>query len=446
MNRGRAARALLSLLFLSHCTPLSAQEWTRFRGPNGTGLSDAATVPATWTEKDYNWRVTLPGLGHSQPVLWGEKIFLTSALEKGHRRLVLCVSAEDGSVLWQRQISSKTHGKHALNSFASSTPAVDAERVYVVFAHPDEQLLIAFDHSGNESWRHKLGSFVSQHGQGTSPILFEDLVILGNEQGQGREGGGDRAASGGGASSAGDAAESYLLALERATGKLRWKTPRETARVSYSTPCVYLPKDGPAQVIFNSLAHGITSVDARTGAPLWDAKCFTMRTCSSPVIAGGIVLGTCGSGGGGNYLVAVRAGGNGDVLATHEAYRLDDAIPYVPTPLVKGDRVFTFSDRVAVASCFEASTGKTVWQQRVGLQFWASPVCVADRIYGVARDGQVLVIAAADEYREIARVSLGEPSHTTPAVAGGRIYFRTFSERDDCTHLISLGGKKLAAN
>ena len=163
-----------------------------------------------------------------------------------------------------------------------------------------------------------------------------------------------------------------------------------------------------------------------------------MRSCSSPVIAGDVIMGTCGSGGGGNYLVAVPPG-KGTVK---EVYRLKKAVSYVPPPLIRKGLMFVFSDKVDVASCYQASTGKTLWQKRVDAFFWGSPICVEDRIYIVSREGTVLVLAASDEYKELARIDLGAPSRSTPCIAGGRMYIRTYDSAKESGRLLSIGGKK----
>ncbi|HEY5315983.1 MAG TPA: PQQ-binding-like beta-propeller repeat protein, partial [Pirellulales bacterium] len=161
------ARCCLILATLACAVaPVQAQEWTRFRGPNGTGISLAKSVPTRWTESDYNWSVALPGIGHSSPVAWGDKIFVTSANEDTAERMVLCLDAADGHVLWKHNYSSAVHPKHLRNSFASSTPAVDQNHVYVSWTAPEEYTLMALDHDGRDAWRINLGPFVSQHSGG----------------------------------------------------------------------------------------------------------------------------------------------------------------------------------------------------------------------------------------------------------------------------------------
>ena len=168
----------ICVLCAAFAAPSPAQEWARFRGPNGSGESEAKTVPGTWTEADYNWKVELPGIGHSSPAVWGEKIFVLSANPDDATRFVLCLSASDGRTLWNKSFPSKTHHLHDRSSYASCSPAVDAEHVYVAWSDPDHTWLKAFRHDGSEVWTADFGPWVSQHGFGSSPVLFEDLVVV----------------------------------------------------------------------------------------------------------------------------------------------------------------------------------------------------------------------------------------------------------------------------
>ena len=248
---------------------------------------------------------------------------------------------------------------------------------------------------------------------GPSPIVYKDLLILGNDQD----------------------GESSLLAFDRHTGKLRWQTPREHEFVSYATPCV-LARDGmPDELIFLSGARSF-GIDPTSGKTNWELDVFDKRTCASPVLADGMIWGSCGSGGGGNYVAAVKPGTPDGAIKPQEVWKITDSAPYVPTMIGKGDLVFMWSDKGVVA-CVKASTGQILWKQRsVGGNFSGSPVCVNHLLYCIAEDGEVVVLAASDQYELISKQSLGEDSRSTPAVAGGRMYLRTYS------HLISLGGKK----
>ncbi|MBI1900572.1 MAG: PQQ-binding-like beta-propeller repeat protein [Planctomycetia bacterium] len=405
-----------------------AQEWTRFRGPNGTGISEAKTIPTTFTEQDFNWKVKLPAEGHSSPVLWGEKIFLTCADDGATaERLVVCLNAKNGGILWSKNYASSFHKKHPHNSFASSTPAVDEERVYCVWSTPEEYTLLALDHDGNKVWQRALGPFVSQHSCGVSPIVYGEMVVLANDQDA--EGGG----------------KSFLIAVDRRTGTPRWQIDRTSDLVAYSTPCVYQPEGEKPQLIFSSKAHGMTAVNPEDGTIVWelsrtaDGKLLDKRSVSSPVLARGLLTISCGQGNGGNYLLTIRPPDARTGAPAEPVYRVEQkaAAPYVPTPLAKDDLLFLWNDG-GIVSCLEAATGKVHWLKRIetGGNFFGSPVWVDGRLFCVAKDGNVVVLAASREYELLATNPLGEMCHTTPAIADGRMYIRTYN------HLISIGGKK----
>ncbi len=400
----------------------SAQEWTRFRGPNGSGENEATTIPAEFSDKDFNWKIELPGKGNSSPVVWGDKIFLLSADPNDATRYFVCVDATTGKIRWQQKYPSQRHPIHARSSFASCTPAVDAERVYVAWSTPEETTLLACDHDGREAWRLDLGRWVSQHGFGTSPILYKDLLILNNSQDgakneDGKQGG-----------------ESYIMAFDCRTGELRWKTPRVSEVVSYSVPCIYRGQDGKDQLICTSTGDGVFSLDPVTGEENWKvAEAFSMRTVSSPSIVDGVIFGSTGQGGfATNYVVAVRPEPKPEI-----AYKVQRQAPYVPSIVGKDNLAFLWFD-AGIVSCVEAATGEVYWRERVGGTYSSSPVRVGDRIYCIDEDGVVVVLAADKEFQLLARNPLGEPSRSTPAVANGRMYLRTVS------HLISVGGKQQA--
>jgi outer membrane protein assembly factor BamB len=392
-----------------------AEEWTRFRGPNGSGQSEAITIPPTWGDEDYLWKVALTGVGQSSPVLWGERIFLTSADPRDGTRHVLCLSALDGTLAWKQDFASKTHAIHQQNSLASSTPTVDRDHVYAAWATPEEITLVAINHDGSTAWRADLGPFVSKHGFGTSPILYGDLVILTDDQD----------------------AESFLIALDRATGKIRWKVPRKVhdeQSTSYAAPCIYKPPRGPAELIVCSWAHGITSVDPANGNTLWEAPVLERRPVGSPILVGDLILANCGEGSGNNNVVAIRPGGAGGSDA-ELVYKIDKtSAPYVPSLVAKGSLVFLWGDR-GVVTCIDGMTGKIHWRERVGGNYSSSPVRVADVVYCISTEGDVVALAASDQFKLLGKSSLGEGSRASPAVALGRMFLRTDS------HLFAVGRK-----
>lgn len=391
---------------------LSAQEWSRFRGPNGTGHGQAPGVPTEWRDTDFNWKVKLPGIGHASPVLWGNHLFVVSSPEGRGGLIIQNLATRDGGEQWRREVSFPAHHLHKFNSFASSSPAVDADRVYLYWATPSSVTLTALTHEGRKLWERDLGTFESQHGGGTSPMIYDGKVVIGNEQ----------------------MGASYIAAFDAATGEPVWRTPRRSTRTAYSTPCVYEPPGGKPQLIFNSQSHGIYAVDPDNGQVIWEyADAFDKRSVSSPVVVSGLIIGTCGSGGGGNYVVAVRP-----PSAAHPqpelAFKINRSSisPYVPTSVAVGDHLFLWSDS-GYASCVHAPTGEIKWSERVNGNYFASPIRIGDRLFNISTAGEVVVLKASDEFQVLARHDLGELSHATPAVAGGVLYVRTLQ------HLYSVG-------
>jgi outer membrane protein assembly factor BamB len=400
------------LLILAMSGRSSGQEWTRFRGPNGTGISQAKTIPTRWSEKDFNWKADLPGTGHSSPVLWGDRIFLTSTGDKEGGIYVLCVDASDGRIVWRRNFSFSPFSRHKFNSFASSTPAVDKDRVYIAWTEPARYTLRALDHEGKDVWERDLGPFVSQHGGGTSPVVLNDKVILGNEQ---------------------DGA-SFIIAVDAKSGKTIWQTPRKTATATYSTPCLYEPNSGKPALIFNSQAHGIYAVDPYTGKTLWEYdKAFDKRSVSSPTIAGDIIFGSCGSGQGGMFVTAIKAGDAVSGRKPELAYHMKKSAPYVPTAVAVNHLVWLWSD-AGFVTCLDVPSGEIRYQERVGGNFFGSPVWVDKRLFCVSTSGEVVVLEASDKFNVLARYRLDDLCHTTPAVARGRMFIRTEK------YLFSVGG------
>ena len=423
--------ALLCFLASVPWASSATAEWNRFRGPNGTGLSDATTVPINWTDRDYNWKVELPGEGHGSPVVFGERIFVTCADAKTAERRIACLSTRDGSVLWRQDYPSHTYKQHRANGYATATPAVDADGVVVTWATPEEVVLLALAHDGREMWRRDLGPFIGPHGVGSSPILVDDLVVLTNEQEDYRV-----LARLMGREATGPAGESFLIAVERKTGETKWKVPRKSTLAPYSTPCIHKQANGSSELIFTSTSYGITAIDAATGTVNWEIPdVFEDRCVGSPIVASGLVIASYGHGVTGRLCLAARPGSSLLQREPSIAYKITRSVPLVPTPLAVGDRLFLWSDN-GIVTCLDLAAGDLIWRERVSGNFFGSPVCVANRLYCIAKNGEVVVLAAGDRFEELARVALGEPSYSTPAVSEGVMFLRTSS------HLFSLGGQR----
>lgn len=362
--------------------------------------------------------VPLPGQGHASPVVWRQRVYTAGADEAGAKRFVACHATADGRLLWQREIPGPIEPHHAQNSSASGSVTADELGVYWLWATRDQLRCEAMSHDGALLWHADLGPYASEHGFGASAAVWKDRLIVPIEHD----------------------GPSSIVALDTKTGGELWRLPRETARTAYSTPLVIESPDphrvGEAVVVLASMAHGLTGVDPATGRVLWELRCFPKRTVSSPVMAGSLVLGTCGEGGGDNTLVAVRppplateerTGRSGDARPPEPdvAYRLDRSVaPYVPTPVCSGDRLYLWGDR-GVVTCVGSNDGKERWRGRVGGGFSASPIVAGGSVINVSSEGEVVVIADGDEFTVLGRTPLGEPCRATPAVAGGRMFFRS---------------------
>jgi outer membrane protein assembly factor BamB len=394
-----------------------AENWPRFRGPNGTGITHEKGFPVTWTDQDYLWKTRLPGLGHSSPCVWDDHVFLTSAEDEGRQRLLLDLSASTGEIRWVWRMPSETHAIHLLSSYASATPATDGQRVYVPFSTESEYCLFALDFSGKPLWKANLGPFISQHGSGVSPIVFEDLVILGNDQD----------------------GPSSIVAIDSETGEVRWRNSRNDKQLpqatAYATPILVDNSQGDIELILTSRGDGFTSYDPRTGRLNWRADIIPDRTVASPVFGHGMIFATSGGGGEGKFLAAIRLGGNGELGHTQVAWTRTRQLPYVPTPILYGDHLYLWGDS-GVVSCVVAKTGQNVWTQRVQGKYSGSPICVDGKLYCTTQEGEVVVIAASPNFQLLGRNRLGEASHGTPAVSNGRMFLRGFE------HLFCLEAKR----
>jgi outer membrane protein assembly factor BamB len=396
------------------CTPaatLRADNWPRFRGPNGAGTSDLKGVPTRWTDDDYEWEITLPGIGHSSPVVWDDALFVTSGTDRtaepdsvvGSRTLYR-INAITGDVVWSREFKLASDVLHPKNSYASSTPALDGERVYLAMADDEHYVLQALTMQGETVWSAELGPFESQHGQGVSPIVYDGMVILANDQ----------------------IGPSSIAAFNCGTGERIWEVTRNDGRTSYATPCIMPVAGYGPQILCLSDTSGLAGLDPRTGRQLWATEALPDRTVASPTFGNGLIIATCGGGGIGKHLLAVVPPGPAAVAPTIRYQREQrDDLPYVPTPIINGAHVYLWCDRATVC-CVELATGNTVWRKRVEGNYSGSPIMIDQKLYCISEEGEIAVLSASPEFRDYGRSPLGDGSHATPAVANGRVYFRGF--------------------
>jgi outer membrane protein assembly factor BamB len=403
--------SMLGLCLLSNLDAV-AQEWTRFRGPNGSGLAKAPNFPAQFSAADFTWKIDLPGSGHSSPVIWGDRIFITATPAGTARRTIVCVGAADGKTIWTKEYETPAFRQHSDNSYTSMSPAVDAERVYVWWGAPDGSALVALDQKdGREVWKRDLGPFISQHGPGASPIVVDDAVLMSIDQ---------------------DAPSSFLLALEARTGKERWNYAHAGDKSSASTPCVLRNPDGKTEAILVSQTVGMTAVDTATGRKTWEIPgLFPTRCVASPIVTDeGLVIGQCGEGQAQSFVYVVKPGTDGK--PPEKLYEIVRTGGYVPSPLAVGGLLFLWKENGFV-TCVRVANNEQLWSERVDGPFYGSPIALNGRLYSLTRRGDLVVIGAGEKFENIARIPLGETSFATPAVSGGRMYLRTSN------HLISIG-------
>jgi outer membrane protein assembly factor BamB len=400
-----------------------ADNWERFRGPNGDGISNDKNIPVKFSASEgVLWKTPISGIGYSSPVVWGDYLFLQTAAETGATRTLICLDAKTGKERWQRGIPGAKAKIHQLNSLASGTPATDGEAVYVPFWNGKDVILTAYNFKGDKLWDRNLGEFVSQHGAGISPIIYKDLLIYANDKDAFRDVN----------KKTGPVANpSKLLALNKKTGETVWERPRAAVRACYSVPFL-LENPGKAPELIVTSTTAITSYEPESGKPNWNWTWpflnDPLRTIAATVHANGLLLACSGDGSGERMMVAVAMNGQGKEARPDKLWSNTKEFPYVTCPLIRGDHVYFVND-LGLAGCYQVKTGKRVWFERLpDAKFYASPVMIDGKIYSGSEQGDVYVIAAdPTSYQLLAKNAIGERIRATPAVANGRLYLRTQS-------------------
>ena len=378
-----------------------ARYWPRWRGPSGQGLVTGTGYPDTWSStENVLWRTPLPGRGNSSPVIWGDRIFVTTAYDAGQRMSVLAYRRSDGEPLWETFAPEGARGPrhHAKNGYASATPSTDGARVYVSLG---SRGLLALDMEGTILWHQDLGRIDNYHGAAGSPLLYGDRLILHQDH------------SGG----------AFIAAFDASTGREIWRTRRE-ASVGWSTPIAVRVGDHD-EIIVNG-QRSVNAYDPETGAELWSCDGATFEVVPTPVVGYGMVF--CSSGRAGPTL-AIRPGGQGNVTATHLEWESPRGSPFVPSPILYRERLYMVNDMQSIATSLDVVTGERVWQGRLGVArregFSASPVAFDGKVFFTNDEGETFVVRAGDEFELMHVNALDEPVRASPALVDGRWYFRT---------------------
>ena len=385
----------------------AAKYWTRWRGPSGQGHVATPNYTDTWSNTDHvKWRVAVPGLGHSSPIIWRDHLFLTTATDDGAKMWLLAYSRSTGKLLWQATVPSTgiEHVYHK-NSRASATPVTDGQRVYVSFGTHG---LAAFDFSGKLVWHRPLGEVRNYHGSAGSPVLYKDRVILFQDH--------DGSAK----------LRSFVAAFDAATGTTVWWKDR-VQTVGWSTPVVITTPERD-ELVINSQRF-INAYDPQTGAELWTVRGSTFEVIPTPVVGHGLVF--CSSGRAGPT-IAIRPGGKGDVTATHVAWSTPKGSPFVPSGIVHGDLLYLVNDMQSILTVYNAKTGALAYQERMGEPvregFSASPVAVGNKLFFTNDNGQTFVVEAGPVFKLVRVNELGARVLASPALVDGVWYWRTDRE------------------
>jgi len=386
----------------------AAKYWARWRGPSGQGVVTGTGYPDSWSAtENVKWKVPVPGSGNSSPIVWGDRIFVTTAYDSGRRLSVVAYRRTDGMKIWETFApEGRTSYGHYKNGHASATPATDGQRVYVSFG---TRGLLALDMNGKQVWYRDLGAMDAYHGTAGSPLLYKDRVILYQDQNS----------------------NSFIAAFDARTGKDIWRTPR-TARVGWGTPAA-IHASGRDEIIVNG-QYAVVAYNPENGQELWRANGTTMETVPTPVVGHGLVFNSSGRAG---PTLAIRPGGTGDVTNSHLAWSSPRGSPFIPSPILYGDYLYMVNDMQSIATAFEAATGRSAWQGRLGVAraegFSASPVAFDGKVFFTNDEGETFVLKAGGTFELLHTNSLGERTLASPALVEGRWYFRTEG------HLIAIG-------
>jgi outer membrane protein assembly factor BamB len=420
------------LLFIAF--ELEAQNWPQFRGPDGSGIADRQDLPLEWdaaSGTNVLWRAPMEGLGHSSPIVWGDRVYLTTAIAETtdaptlvlgdsdaagidtapdmtrHRWEILALDKNTGAVLFRKTAHQGLPRlkRHVKASHASATPATDGRSLVALLG---TEGLFCFDMEGELRWRADLGLLdvgywgepEYQWGAASSPLLFEDLVIVQNDRQK----------------------DSFVAAYDLETGKEIWRVARDE-KPAWSTPALYRSERGP-ELVTNG-ANWIRANDPRSGEELWRLSHGDLQVITpTPIVAGDRVIVTGGNPTGAQTTFAIRPGARGDAQ-NHVLWAAERSSPYTPTPVAYDGILYVIVDN-GILSAYDLATGERLYRTRleVGAGFSASPIASDGKLYLASEDGALFVVAAGREFRSLARNEMGEPLMATPAVSDRTIYVR----------------------
>lgn len=405
-------RLLLIVLLANPLSSARGQNWPGWRGPNGDGISSEKDLPIEWgAVKNVVWKVKVPGTGHSSPVIWEDRLFITSALSETNEKLLLCYDKRTGDLLWQQTVvKAAPEKKHADNSYASGTPATDGKMVYVSFLDVEDIVVAAYGLDGKKIWEQRPGKFQSPHGYSCSPVIYEDkLIINGISKG-----------------------DNFFAALSKTDGQVVWKKVQENLSHSFSTPFIRT-MSGKTQLILLGNKE-IGSYNPDDGSRYWFVSGPSEDFCSTPVYNEKHDLLVVSTAWPRRILSAIHTDGEGDVSNSHVAWQTMQGAMYVPSPLCTDDYLYTTMTS-GVVYCTDIATGDSLWTKNMGKQY-ASPVLADGLVYMPNDEGVTTVIKPGKAFEMVARNEIGEQMIASAAISNGKIFLRGEE------HLFCIGNKE----
>jgi outer membrane protein assembly factor BamB len=388
-----------------------AENWPCFRGPTRQGISHEKDVPIEWSQtSNIVWKTPVPGVGWSSPIVFGDRIFVTTATDEGASFRLLCLDRLTGNILWNKQIHRQKPGhKQRFNSYASSTPVTDGRNVYVLAF---DGTLAAVSYEGGVIWKHQEFEYYSEHGLAVSPVMYRDLLIVpfdhsssGPDKKLGWQKPWDKA---------------LILAVNKNTGEVQWRGRRGLSRIAHVTPQI-LTEDRRDQLV-SSAGNVVQGFDLETGKRIWTAENSGEGVVPSVVIGEGLIFVT--SGFGDSAIRAIRTGGKGDVTKTHIAWESKEDVSKIPSMLYVRPFLFFVTD-TGVAKCLRASTGEEIWRKRLEKGYSASPVWADGIIYFLSEKGKTTVVPDTGQFKVLAENELNEKCIASPAVSQKQIFIRS---------------------
>ena len=412
---------LFTLCWCIHSTALAEHEWPQFRGPTGQGTATTSAAPTTWSEtKNVRWKAPTPGSGWSSPVVSGNQIWMTSSIQEGRSLRAICVDRSSGSIIREAEVFRREEAEHvhSQNNHAAPTPVIDGNQVFVHFGTNGTA---ALDRNGNVLWRNTDLKYHTPHGAANSPVVSGGFVIVCCD-GEDRQ---------------------FVAALYKKTGKIAWRRNRahlEDARrksreetnegrkglpfIAFSTPLV-IDIDGVPTLISTPADHVVANrVD--TGEELWwfPYNCFSL--VARPVFENGIVYAIGGLRDGHYVLYAIPASSRGRIEEDDLAWKRTETVPQCPSPILLNNRLFMMKDS-GIATCLDATTGKELWQRRIGGNYRSSPIAIGNHVYVTSQKGKTTIIKLADRYEVVATNQLDGIFLASAAVVGDEFYLRSDS-------------------